>query len=763
MEPRNSWLKTIWEDREKRVVFGLCLFLAVGVAVVYAQTSGFSFINYDDYGYIPRNPNVSGGLTWSNAKWAFTVMYKGNWCPLVWLSFMLDREFFGLWAGGFHLMNAALHIANTVMLFLVLMRYSKSLWLSFFAAAFFGLHPLHVESVAWVAERKDVLSTLFWLLTMLAYVRYVEKVTVWRYLTIIVLYAFGLMSKPMLVTLPFVLLVMDYWPLERLRPAVASGGSSGASLRRLVLEKAPLFILSAISCVITFIAQKSGEAVTSFEEFSFGQRVSNAMISYCNYILKMFWPVDLAAIYPHPGDKIVGWKVAASAAALLAVTVVVILLRRRRYLLAGWLWYLGTLVPVIGLMQVGAQAMADRYTYIPLTGVFIMLVWLAGDVVGQQRRRRFIAALAGSAIVAALGVLTFKQVGYWRDTKALLTHTTAVTKGNILAHNILGIYYAEKGDLDAQIRELEEIMKATPKDPAVFFKVAKGLAVGGWTDEAIKYYNQVLEMAPGDADTYCALALIQADSGDFEGAMELYRKGLQYNPQDGDLHGGLGSLLLQMGRIDEAIAELELAAKLKEDSAIYSNLGMAVLLKGDIAGAIASFNKAVQLDPANAEAHYNLGNCYLGQSQLADAAGEYRKAIKAKPTYAKAYGNLGVALAQMGAIDEAIACLRHIAEIEPNNPDTHFNLAGVLADKGLVDEAIASLHKVVGLAPADTVARCKLATLLLQKGRVEEAVAEYEEALKIDPANKDAQLGLQKSKEAHLTAEHAETAEKNKE
>jgi protein O-mannosyl-transferase len=561
MEANDSGLGTIWEGRQKQLVLGLCLFLIVSVVLVYVQTGSFSFINYDDYGYIPRNPNVSGGLTWSSARWAFTAMYGSNWMPLVWLSFMLDREFFGQWAGGFHLTNVMLHIANTVLLFLILRRYTRALWLSFFTAAFFALHPLHVESVAWVAERKDVLSTLFWLLTMLAYVRYAENPTAKRYIVVCVTFALGLMSKPMLVTLPFVLLLMDYWPLERLRSA-ASGVSPGASLRRLALEKAPLFMLSAISCVIAVVAQKRSEAVMTFQELSFGRRLSNVMISYCDYILKMFWPVDLAVIYPHPGDKIAGFKVAVAAAALLLVTVTVVLLRRRRYLLVGWLWYLGTLVPVIGLVQIGGQAMADRYTYIPLTGVFIMLVWLAGDIAGRWRRGRFIAVLAGSAIIAVLGVLTFKQVGYWQDTRTLLTHTTAVTEGNILAHNILGIYYAEKGDLDGQRREMEAIMKATPKDPAVFFKVAKGLAVRGWTDEAVKYFNQVLEMLPGDANTYCAIAQVQANSGDVESAMASYRKGLQFNPQNGDLHGGLGSLLLQTGRIDEAIAEYEEALKI---------------------------------------------------------------------------------------------------------------------------------------------------------------------------------------------------------
>ena len=409
----NSEHRTIWEGHEKRIVLWLCLLLIVSVAAVYVRTAGFEFVDYDDMGNIKTSPKVPGGLTGDGIKWAFTTMYGSNWFPLVWLSFMLDRTIFGVWAGGFHLVNVALHIANTVLLFLVLRRYSGAKWASFFVAAFFGLHPLHVESVAWVTERKDVLSTLFWMLTMLAYVRYVEGPTVGRYVAIVALYALGLMTKSMLVTLPFVLLIMDYWPLRRLWPEEAG---PGVPVGRLLLEKSPLFIMSAASCVVTFIAQKAGGAVTRLSAIPLGYRISNALVSYCEYIWKMFRPVGLAVFYPHPVKEFAGWKVAAALALLLTVTAAVILLHRRRYLLAGWLWYLGTLVPVIGIVQVGTQAMADRYTYIPLTGIFIMLVWFAGDIVSQWRHRGLIAAVAGSAILGVTSVMTFVQVGYWRDT-----------------------------------------------------------------------------------------------------------------------------------------------------------------------------------------------------------------------------------------------------------------------------------------------------------------------------------------------------------
>jgi tetratricopeptide (TPR) repeat protein len=678
----------------------LCLILIASIAGVYGRTAGFDFVEFDDPTYVGNNPKVPGGLSWDGVKWAFTTMHGANWFPLVWLSLMIDRQLFGTGAGGFHLTNVALHIANALLLFWVLRRYTKALWASFFVAAFFALHPLHVESVAWVAERKDVLSTLFWILTMLAYLRYVEKSSARRYTVMLVCFTLGLMSKPMLVTLPFVLLVMDYWPLRRLWPEEGIGGDS---VGRLLVEKTPLFILSAISSWVTFIAQKTGGSVVKFSVFPLDYRIGNALVSYCDYIWKMLRPTGLAVFYLHPAAGLAGLSVAASAAVLLVITVVAVLLRRRRYLLAGWLWYLGTLVPVIGLVQVGRQAMADRYTYIPLTGLFIMLVWLAGDIVSKWRHKGLIAGLAGSAVLGVLGILTFRQVGYWRDTTRLLTHTAAVTTDNYVAHSVLATYYAEKGDNESAMRNLEIVMKTNVGDIDVLYNVAKVLAKLGRTTEAIEYYNRILAVSPGDPDTYIALAMMEADRGNFENAINLYREGLKYHPENGALHGRLGSLFLQMGLVDEAITELEIAVKLRADSAIYGNLGLAVSSKGETEKAIECYKKAIWIDPVNAEAHYNLGNTYLAQERSAEAAGEYQKAIKAKPEYSKAFGNLGVALSWMGRTDEGIENFRRAAELDPNNIEAYFNLASALADKGLFDEAIAEYEKVLKMDPNNPV------------------------------------------------------------
>jgi tetratricopeptide (TPR) repeat protein len=732
-----------------RLFLAGCVFLIVSTAAVYWQVSRFDFVNYDDPTYVTENPNVLQGFTWEGIKWAFTSFYASNWHPLTWLSLMLDRELFGTGPRAFHLVSVLLHIANTVLLFIVMVRLSGASWPSFFVAAAFGLHPLHVESVVWVAERKDALSTLFWMLTMLAYVRYVERPTVGRYAAISAVYALGLMAKPMLVTLPFVLLILDWWPLERIKPHSQAESASATDYKctvsHLVLEKIPLFVLSALSGVMTFIAQRSGGTMSGLQVFSLSNRISNALVSYASYIVKMFWPSGLTVFYPHPQGNLADWKIIASLAVLVGVSILVFVCRRRRYLMAGWLWYLGTLVPVIGLVQVGTQGMADRYTYIPLTGLFIMAAWSVRDIASRWRYKKALTAAVGPILYAALMVCTFRQVGYWQDSITLFGHAINVTTGNYVAHNNLGTALAEKGDIEAAMKQFEATLAIRPDDIDAHYNLAKALAKTGRTQEAAEHYNKVLNLKPDAADVFVALALEQTEQGQFEQAAATYRKGLEAAPQDGALHSGLGLVLLQMGRVDEAITELQTAVKLKGDSKAYCNLGAAVSSKGQLDEATVYYKKSIRLDPKNAEAYFNLGNMYLSQGRLPEAVAEYKKAIDARPGYVKAYGNLAVALAQIGKLGEAVESFRRVVELEPNNPDAHFNLASALADKGLVNEAAGHLRKVVDLAPQDVNARCMLADLLVRQHKVEQAIAEYEEVLKTDPTHQRARLGLQKA------------------
>jgi protein O-mannosyl-transferase len=662
-------------SRERVIGIGLYLLLIAGVVAVYAQTIGFGFVAYDDPVYVPLNPQVPGGLTWAGIKWAFTTMYAGNWIPLVWLSLMLDRTL-GAAAGGFHLVNVAFHIANTILLFWVLKRYSKAIWASFFVAALFALHPLHVESVAWVTERKDVLSMLFWMLTMLAYVRYVENPAAKRYAIVCVTFALGLMAKSMLVTLPLALLLMDYWPLKRLWPEEKS---NGVTIGRLLFEKLPLLLLSAASCVITVIAQKSSGAVAKISIVPFNQRIGNAMVSYCQYLIKMFWPVDLAVFYPYPVNPVVDWKVAAAFAALLAITIVVILLRRRRYLLVGWFWYLGTLLPVIGFVQVGAQAMADRYTYVPLTGIFIMLAWAAGDFVAQRRFGQVLAGVAVSAIIGVLGAMTFVQVSYWRDTFSLFTHCTAVTPDNVIVREYMGIGFAEKGDPESALREFEAALRFEPADIRTFYNIGNMLVLLGRTDEAIEYYKRVLEAKPGDADTCIALASARTIKGETALALNSYREGLKYHPQNSVLRGELALALLKLNRPDEAITELEQLVKIKADSTTYCNLGIAWTQKGQSNRAIEYYAKSIQLKPDNAKARYNLGNVYFTQNMPEKAIVEYRAAIRAVPDYVWAYDMLAIVLIQTGKIEEAIVTYEQALKIDPADKNARMGLEKIRA------------------------------------------------------------------------------------
>jgi tetratricopeptide (TPR) repeat protein len=736
--------------RQKKLIPILSLLLALSITGIYWQVRNFDFINYDDPVYVTENPRVLEGLNWESIKWAFTSIYGSNWFPLTWLSLMLDRQLFGVNPGTFHLINVVLHTVNAIVLFIILSRCTKDIWPSFFTAVVFGLHPLHVESVAWIAERKDVLSTLFWMLTMLGYIRYVEKPTVRRYMIVLAAFIAGLMSKPMLVTLPFVLLLVDYWPLQRIRLSRnirqenPDQRNNTRTISFLVLEKVPLFVLSAASCVMTLIAQKSKGAVSSFEVLSLSDRLTNALVSYTSYIGKMFWPTGLAIFYPHPQDNIPLLKIVISTMILFAVSLAVIFsCRKKRYLLVGWLWYLGTLVPVIGLVQVGAQAMADRYAYIPVIGLSIMIAWSVRDIVSKWRYKNVIVVTAGVLICATLMVCTYRQLRYWQNNETLFTHTLDVTSDNYIAHNNIGIALAGDGDLEQAMKHFKETLKIKPRDTDALFNLAGALVKLGKPNEAMVHYNRVLELKPDDAQTYNALAIVQVQQGDYVQAISIYRKALQKNPESALLHGGLGSALLETGQLDPAVTALQTSIKLKPISQTYCNLGMAVSFKGELTKAIEYYKKAIRLDAKNAKAHYNLGNAMLAQVKLAEATAQYKKALSIDPNYAKAHGNLAVALAQQGKSGEAMKHFAEVVRLQPDSPDAHFNLAGALLEQGRTEEAIEQCRQVLRLQPQDVDTLCIVGDILIQQGQLQEAIKQYREALKINPEHPGAKRGLE--------------------
>jgi len=485
------------------------LTLTLAALAVYWQVYSYDFVNYDDMDYVAENPHVKAGLTRSSITWAFTTAHAGNWHPLTWISHMFDWQLFGADAGRHHLTSLFLHIANTLLLFAVLKRMTNALWRSAFVAAAFALHPLHVESVAWIAERKDVLSTFFWMLTMAAYLRYVQRPGLTRYLLTLFFFAMGLMAKPMLVTLPFVLLLLDYWPLGRFQfgqNVKSVDQQSRKSLnafshwklsRHLLLEKVPLFALSAISSIVTFLVQRTAGAVTSVETLPLKLRIANTFVSYLTYIQKMVWPSRLAMFYSYP-DKTGLIRQAVAFALLLGFITVaaVFLVRRRRYLFTGWLWYLGTLVPVIGLVQVGDQALADRYTYIPLMGLFIIIAWGVPDLIARWRFRKPALAVSAIAVLLALSICAHRQQHHWRNTSTLCEHAFEATQDNYVAHFCMAGDLLRQGKTNQAIAHYHQSLQIKP----TYFKALGGLAAAfsrqGKTDQAVEYYTEAIRRKP---------------------------------------------------------------------------------------------------------------------------------------------------------------------------------------------------------------------------------------------------------------------------
>ncbi|MFC1895071.1 tetratricopeptide repeat protein [Thermodesulfobacteriota bacterium] len=473
----------------------LCLFLVIATFAVYCQVQHYDFVIFDDDDYVSDNRHVRNGVTIQGISWAFTTFHASNWHPLTWLSHMLDCQLFGLNPGRHHLTNLLLHIANSLLLFVVFRRMNTGLWRSAFIAALFALHPCHVGSVAWVSERKDVLSTFFWMLTMWAYIRYVERPKATRYLLVVLFLTLGLMSKPMLVTLPFVLLLLDFWPLYRFRfglSDLAGKSQSRAMALRLVCEKVPLFALVTISSAVTFYAQKRGGLVVALDVIPFQARVANALAAYVKYIGKMIYPSKLAAIYHHPG-MLPWWQIIG--ACLLLVTVSFVAARnvkKRPYFAVGWLWYIGTLIPVIGLVQVGNQSMADRYTYIPFIGLFIVIAWGVPELASRwEHSKKWLAALATAAL-AAFMVVTWKQVGHWQNSITLYEHNINVAGDHVVTHNSLGVAFEKQGRIEEAIEHYVQTLKIKPDYETVHYNLGNALQGQGRIDGAIKHYLEAL-------------------------------------------------------------------------------------------------------------------------------------------------------------------------------------------------------------------------------------------------------------------------------
>ncbi len=577
--------------------------LALATFIAFEQVRRNGFLSYDDDLYVTENPNVKAGITTESVIWAFTSTHVSNWHPLTWLSHMLDCQLFGLRPSWHHLVNLLLHIANSLLLFWLLSRMTGAIWRSVFVAALFALHPIHVESVAWVAERKDVLSGLFWMLTMVAYIRYAERLTISRYLLVLLSLCLGLMAKPMLITLPFVLFLLDYWPLRRLEwvgvgiEGPAQCESSGpvyqqVPARRLIMEKIPMFVVVALSSVITVIAQRSGGAVVSMEKLSIGFRLSNTGISYIRYILKMLYPTRLALFYPHPMSGVPLWLFIISLLVLVGISVFFIYtLRRRKYLTVGWLWYLGTLVPVIGLVQVGSQAMADRYTYLPSIGFFIMVAWAIGDLTARLHFRKTDMAVSAAVVLALLFVCTRRQVMHWQNDLTLFGHTAGVTRNNYIMHNSYG----------------DALLKA------------------GRVNEAMMQFNRALQINPDYFNARNNLGSVFLRQGRINEAISCFTELLNGDMPHASVYSNLGQAYARIGQLDRAIGLFQQALEIEPGKpGIYSNLGRAYFLQGKVELAIQMYNEALRLDPDNS---YALKNLALARQKQQQDSAENRRNV----------------------------------------------------------------------------------------------------------------------------------------
>ena len=630
--------------------------LALLTLAIFWPVTRHEFINLDDPVYVTKDAHVRNGVNWENIKWVFTETHANFWHPLTTLSHMLDCQFYGLKPAGHHLTGLLFHVASVVVLFLVLHRMTGAKWRSGMVAALFALHPLHVESVAWVAERKDVVSTFFWMLTMWAYVRYAEgknpkpgsqnpklknqhstsnaQRSTFNYSLTLIFFTLGLMAKPMLVTLPFVLLLLDFWPLRRVM-----GGEwqvTRKEIQKLVVEKIPLFILAAVFMAIALEAQKHGGAIMTSDRVPYSSRFQNAAISYCTYLAKTFWPSGLSVFYPYP-PRFAPALIGVSALVLIGITAFVGKARRFPYLAVGWFWYLGTLIPVIGFVQVGSHAMADRYTYVPLIGFFIALIWGICELAARWANRKFILSSLGVLALLGCVIITSLQLKHWENSGKLFEHALAVTERNPVAHVQLSAYAIMKGDV------------AT----------------------ADLHARQALQMFPNNRIAHRMMGLVFEAQKNWPEAAEHFSQTLAATPNDVEALYGFGNALFHLGRNAEAIA---------------------------------SFSKVITLLPGDAAPHNNLGNVLLAEGRLDDAIAEYAEALRLKPSYTDARYNLAFAYVKQERFAEALPHFALIVKESPNDAQAHYFLGMALSRSGQAGAAIAQFQEAIRLAPEQAVA-----------------------------------------------------------
>jgi tetratricopeptide (TPR) repeat protein len=652
--------------RERRLTLALCLGLLAITFAVFGRSVQYDFFNYDDSFYVYQNPLVSNGLTRAGLITAFTHPLVGNWHPLTSISLMLDAQLFGLHAGGYHLVNVLLHSLAVILLFLALREMTGALWRSAWVAAVFAIHPLRAESVVWISERKDVLSAVFFFAGLIFYTRYAARPALGKYLLVLLTLTLGLLSKAMLVTFPFLLLLLDYWPLRRLAPGTGPGDNpERPTISRLLLEKLPLLLVVVGVSIATVFAQEP--ALQAAVDLPLRARAENAIVTVWVYLRQLVWPVHLGVFYPHPKLTLAPWLVMLAFLGLVLVTLICFRLRKSYpYLGVGWLWYLGMLVPVIGIVQVGWQAHADRYTYLPQTGILIMIAWGLNDLRLRLAWPKILPRSLAISSILALALVACRQVGYWSSSVTLWEHTLAITTGNDVAERGLGT----------------------------------ALLAIGRIDEAITHDRAALQIRPNDANGLTNLANALFQKGELPEAIEKFRQVVRLRPNDSEVRRNLGKALYRSGAVAESITEFETALRLRpHDSDAAYSLGNALLQKGDVNAAIEAFRKAIAIRPQDLASHYNLGIALQRAGETETAIAEFRETLRLDPKKVDARNNLAIALLKEGRTEEAIATWHAALQIDPQNAEFHANLAVAYLNQNRIAETIAQWHEALRLQP----------------------------------------------------------------
>ena len=694
-------------------IIGLLILLVT--VLVFSQVQHHDFINYDDPLYVTENPHIRDGLTWKGISWAFTAVHACNWHPVTWLSHMLDIEFYGLNPKGHHMTNVMFHAVNALLLFVVFSRMTKAVFPSALISAIFALHPLHVESVAWAAERKDVLSAFFWLLTMWAYSRYTKGAGLTGYFFVCFLFLCGLMAKSMVVTFPFVLLLVDFWPLGRFSSLESSRFEGKRPLKypfaeflrsRIFLEKLPLFALSVIVAFITIYAQRQSGSVSSLEGIPLFYRIVNALDSYIGYILKMIWPLKLAVFYPLAGSS-QQWrlKILLSVGALILVLLATFFVLKKRksspYLVMGWLWYIVTLIPVIGIVQVGSQAMADRYAYIPMIGVLVMFVWGVRDLIRPGLTGRVGLMVSAVILLTVLAVLTWRQTGYWKDSVALYTHALDVTDGNHRAHYNLGVEYSRQGNLD----------------------------------EAVSHYMKAIGIKPDYGKAYNNLGMILMVQNNLDQAIGYFSEAIRIDPNLFEAHFNMGKILSAQARSVEAIKHYTEALRIKPYSSIaHQQLALELAKQGDYHQATEHLLEAIRIDPENAAAHTDMGLLLSRQDQFQEAMRHYSRALEINPDLERPHFFIGLLLSSEGNHTGAIKHYQEALRINQGNDKAHSSMGISLVNIGRPEDAIPHFARAVELKPDSALNHMLLSRAYWLTGDKQSALAEYKWVEKLDPA-----------------------------